>query len=82
MSMMWWGSGLGAALVAEVERVRRIVTLAEAVFTVWLGALRGCPGAGALHRLCPWGGGGLRQLDWSTASSHNPLEVDIVIPRR
>ena len=59
----------------DVLNVRRTVTLAEAILTVWLGALQApCP---HLQNLCQWD---LRVLDYMAWSSHNPLTLDIVEP--
>ncbi|OAG39733.1 hypothetical protein AYO21_06008 [Fonsecaea monophora] len=59
----------------HVFDVRRTVTLAEAILTIWLGAL---PSPGHhLPGLCPWGRQTLKYRAWS---SHNPLEVDIMRP--
>ncbi|KAL2406428.1 hypothetical protein ABEF93_006428 [Exophiala dermatitidis] len=55
--------------------VRRTVVLAEAILTIWLGALQ----SPCLHlqKLCPWDP---QALDYTAWSSHNPLTVDIVLP--
>jgi hypothetical protein len=59
----------------HVLDVRRTVTLAEAILTIWLGALQSpCH---HLLRLCPWD---LQALDYGAWSSHNPLEADIMLP--
>jgi hypothetical protein len=57
----------------DVLDVRRTVTLAEAILTVWLGALQSpCT---HLRSLCQWDP---QTLDYTAWSSHNPLTVDIV----
>jgi hypothetical protein len=59
----------------DVLDVRRTVTLAEAILTVWLGALQSpCT---HLRSLCQWDP---QTLDYTAWSSHNPLTVDIVEP--
>ncbi|KAF1926327.1 uncharacterized protein M421DRAFT_6956 [Didymella exigua CBS 183.55] len=55
--------------------VRRTVTLAEAILTVWLSALQ-APAHG-LQCVCPWDPALLQYTGWS---SHNPLLNDIVLP--
>ena len=58
-----------------VLEVRRTVVLAEAIFTVWLGALERPPHD--LQNMCPWD---LRTLQWTGWSSHNPLLDDVTLP--
>ncbi|KAI0540497.1 hypothetical protein GGR58DRAFT_499073 [Xylaria digitata] len=60
----------------NVFDVRRKVTLAEAILTIWLGALQS-PSV-QLQKLCPWNP---EALDYRPWSSHNPLEEDIVLPK-
>ncbi|KAI0117441.1 hypothetical protein F4814DRAFT_287338 [Daldinia grandis] len=59
----------------NVLDVRRTVILAEAILTIWLGALQS-PGF-QLQNLCPWDPDALDYRPWS---SHNPLEVDFTLP--
>jgi hypothetical protein len=64
----------------DVLRVRHIVTFAEAVFTVWLGALHE---AQYIHEqdvrhLCLLGAeNGL----YKGFANHNPLEMDVTLPK-
>jgi hypothetical protein len=58
-----------------VLEVRRTVILAEAILTVWLGALESPPHD--LRSACPWD---LETLQWTGWSSHNPLKDDVVLP--
>lgn len=55
--------------------VRRTVTLAESILTVWLNAIQSPPYD--LQSLCPWDSQTLEYTGWS---SHNPLTVDVVEP--
>ena len=59
----------------DVLDVRRTVTLAEAILTVWLGALK-LP-CFDLRDSYPWDP---QTLDYTGWSSHNPLTVDVVEP--
>lgn len=59
----------------DVLDVRRTVTLAEAILTVWLGALQSP--SPHLQSLCQWDS---RILDYTAWSSHNPLTKDVVGP--
>ncbi|KAI4173617.1 MAG: hypothetical protein LQ343_002792 [Gyalolechia ehrenbergii] len=61
----------------NVLDVRLTVTLAEAILTMWLGALQ--PSSLQLQNLCPWDPQTLEYTGWS---SHNPLTVDAVEPSR
>ncbi|POS71296.1 hypothetical protein DHEL01_v210315 [Diaporthe helianthi] len=56
--------------------VRRTLTLAEAILTIWLGALQSP--SHYLDKLCPWDTSLLAYSGWS---SHNPLLVDVTEPR-
>lgn len=70
-------------LVMDMERtyhdsvleVRRTVTLAEAIFTVWLGALKSP--TRSLASAYPWD---IRLRQYTGWASHNPLEVDVQLP--
>jgi hypothetical protein len=63
-----------------VLRARLIVTLAEAIFTIWLGSLaRDREENRSLAYLCPWDEGDLDYTGWC---SHNPLKLDVRLPRR
>ena len=55
--------------------VRRTVTLAEAILTIWLGALQNP--AEDLEKLCPWT---YKLLDYTGWCSHNTLTKDILDP--
>ena len=55
--------------------VRRTVTLAEAILTVWLGALQSP--THTLQRDCPWDPQTLQYTGWS---SHNPLVFNVALP--
>jgi hypothetical protein len=67
---------MNSADLSNVETVRRTVVVAEAILTVWLGALQGC--SADLRRASPW----LPEtLDYSPWSSHNPLRFNIVKSR-
>lgn len=55
--------------------VRRTVTLAEAILSVWLSALQ--TPAHDLQCACPWDKDLLQYTGWA---SHNPLLLDIVLP--
>jgi hypothetical protein len=62
----------------DVLKARHLVTVAESIFTMWLGAFTetmedGC----GLRDHCPWG----RNLPYSGLSSHNPLTKDVVVPK-
>ena len=59
----------------DVLDVRRTVTLAEAILTVWLGALQSP--CFHIQNLCPWDP---QTPDYTAWSSHNPLTVDVVKP--
>jgi hypothetical protein len=62
----------------DVLRARYLVTLAESIFTVWLGALaEKMEDRDDLRGHCPWG----ESLPYSGCSSHNPLTMDINIPK-
>ncbi|KAL9002999.1 MAG: hypothetical protein Q9188_004099 [Gyalolechia gomerana] len=61
----------------NVLEVRLTVTLAEAILTMWLGALKSS--SLQLQNLCPWDPQTLEYTGWS---SHNPLTVDVVEPSR
>jgi hypothetical protein len=61
----------------DVLDVRRTVTLAEAILTVWLGALE-CRSRSGLQDLYQWDIG---VRDYTPLCSHNPLALDIVEPR-
>ncbi|KAJ8110943.1 hypothetical protein OPT61_g6341 [Boeremia exigua] len=58
-----------------ILQVRRTVILAEAILTVWLGALQD-PKLD-LSRECPWDS---EILQWTGWSSHNPLDDDLTLP--
>lgn len=59
----------------DVRDVRLTVTLAEAILTLWLGALQSpLP---HLQNLCQWDPQILEYTGWS---SHNPLTMDVVEP--
>jgi hypothetical protein len=77
----------------DVLDVRRTVTLAEAILTVWLGALRdrwvlqdlshlgiggACQYRSGLEELYQWDIG---VRDYTPLCSHNPLTLDIVEPK-
>ena len=63
----------------DVLEVRRKVVLAEAVLTIWLGALNLSRGENCrLGWLSPWSN---HRLDYTGQSSHNPLTIDVVEPR-
>ncbi|MCJ1406507.1 hypothetical protein MMC19_000572 [Ptychographa xylographoides] len=59
----------------DVLDVRRTVTLAEAILTVWLGALQSP--RSRLQDLYQWDP---QTKDYTAWSSHNPLTVDVVEP--
>jgi len=62
----------------DVLEARYLVTLAESIFTVWLGALAGTKGDNcSLRDHCPWGD----NLAYRGCSSHNPLTKDVTLPR-
>ncbi|RYP29501.1 hypothetical protein DL767_006691 [Monosporascus sp. MG133] len=69
----------------EVLKARQLIILAEAVLTVWLGALgevnRDSYGEEQkrlrLRHLCPWD---LDEISYRGACSHNPLDVDVHSP--
>jgi hypothetical protein len=62
----------------DVLRVRCLVTLAEAIFTVWLDAFaENMEDRGDLGDRCYQG----RSLPYSGGSSHNTLTKEIMIPR-
>jgi hypothetical protein len=70
--------GLDSGEKEDVLRVRCLVTLAEAIFTVWLDAFaENMEDRGDLGDRCYQG----RSLPYSGGSSHNPLTEDIMIPR-
>ena len=56
----------------NILEVRRTVVLAEAILTVWLGALQSP--SWDLEELCAWDPA---TLDYTAWSSHNPLVIDI-----
>jgi hypothetical protein len=61
----------------DVLNARRTVVLAEAILTIWLGALQSpCP---HLQSLRPWEA---HFLDCTPWSSHNPLTFDVMEPVR
>jgi hypothetical protein len=72
----------------DVLYITRLVTLAEAILIVWLGAF--LPQApyrklrevwpkklAIFNKLCPWD---VSEFMYTGASSHNPLEFDVVAP--
>lgn len=59
----------------DVLAVRRTVTLAEAILTLWLGALQSP--SPHLQNLCGWDP---QIMDCTPWSSHNPLTMDVVEP--
>ena len=59
----------------HVFDVRRTVTWAEAILTIWFGALQN-PST-HLQSLCPWNPGLLGYTAWS---SHHSLTMDVVQP--
>ena len=61
----------------HVLDMRRTVALAEAILTIWLGALP-LPSP-RLQELCPWDP---QTPDYRAWSSQNPLTVDIVLPKK
>lgn len=66
----------------DVVETRYLVTFAEAIFTVWLGALsEGNPGNYSrrlcLRSICPWE---LDQISYMGTCSHNPLTKDVILP--
>ena len=62
----------------NVLRARYLATLAESIFTVWLGAFaEKMEDKGDIRSHCPWG----KDLPYSGCSSHNPLTKDINLPR-
>jgi hypothetical protein len=71
-------TSMKAAEGKEALRMRYLVTLAEAIFTVWLGALNGKPENRNVHILCPWD---IQKVSYSGCSSHNPLAKDIIVPK-
>ncbi|KAJ2975304.1 hypothetical protein NUW58_g8396 [Xylaria curta] len=67
----------------EVVKARQMIVLAEAAFTIWLGALtQGRPNDQKerllLRSLCPWS---LEQMSYRGVCSHNPLSMDISYPQ-
>lgn len=66
---------MNSAEEEHILDVRRTATLAEAILTIWLGALQSP--SPQLQKLCPWDP---QALDYTAWSSHNPLTVDIVLP--
>ena len=56
----------------EKLETRYLIVLAEAMFTVWLGALQKTRSE-YLHKYCPWG---TSNLAYEGACSHNPLLLD------
>lgn len=68
--------GINSSEKEVVLGVRRTVTLAEAIFTMWLNALQSP--AHDLQSLCPWDPETLNYMGWS---SYNPLMTDIVEPK-
>jgi hypothetical protein len=67
-----------AAEGKEALRIRYLVTIAEAIFTVWLGALNEKPENKNVRTLCPWD---VLNVSYSGCSSHNPLTKNINIPK-
>ncbi|KAI1660095.1 hypothetical protein F4813DRAFT_313106 [Daldinia decipiens] len=66
----------------EVVKARQFIVLAEAIFTIWLGALtEGREGTKEEHillrSLCPWSP---EQISYGGMCSHNPLSFDISYP--
>jgi hypothetical protein len=59
----------------DVLNVRRTVTLAEAILTVWLSALQSP--SQDLQSACPWD---MQTLQYTGWASHNPLMKDVVLP--
>ena len=60
----------------DISEVRRKVVLAEAIMAIWLGALDTSRSDNeSLRSIYPWN---LGLLDYSAASPHNPLVVDVV----
>ena len=70
--------GMDSPEKEDVIQVRYLVTLAELIFTVWSGALvQKMEDKDDLRSHCPWG----KALPHSRCSSHNPLIMDINLPR-
>ncbi|KAK3353699.1 hypothetical protein B0T25DRAFT_568888 [Lasiosphaeria hispida] len=66
----------------DVVEARYLVVFAEAIFTIWLGALTGGNSANSeerfhLRSLCPWDVYG---TTYNGLCSHNPLTKDISLP--
>ena len=62
--------------VEDVLDVRRTVTIAEAILTIWLGALQSP--SSHLKDISPWD---LQTLSYTPWCSHNPLILDVVEPQ-
>ena len=70
--------------IGDITKARELVLFAEAIFTIWFGALTGTESAGGtgraenhrhLHSLSPWDHP--QQFNYKGLCSHNPLALEL-----